>query len=200
MTEGSVQLRRYIAMRRRGVERGEAAHEVGFSLEEARMWDEDEAKGELAWVGPDPDAKPKRGGIDRITMKVGGGPEVDITEAMKARMAAGETEMFQDGAAAGGESKANGEPRDIVAEGLPSAVQLRSYIGRIERLNEEIAELNEDKTEIFKEAKELGFDTTVMKAVIKRRKAGEDATAQMDALIATYERAMSTQFELGLDS
>lgn len=51
---GSMQLRRYVALRRRGVERADACQQTGMSLTEAAMWDADDARGELGWVKPEP--------------------------------------------------------------------------------------------------------------------------------------------------
>jgi hypothetical protein len=50
MTEGSLQLRRYLAARRAGCPTESAAAQVGMSLSEARLTDADEAKGLLAHI------------------------------------------------------------------------------------------------------------------------------------------------------
>ena len=47
--------------------------------------------------------------------------------------------------------------------------ELRRYIERVERLNEEIKDLGSDRTEVFAEAKGNGFDTAAMRRAIKRR-------------------------------
>ena len=41
--------------------------------------------------------------------------------------------------------------------------QLKALIERVERINSEIAEKNEDKAEIFKESKAAGFDNRIIK-------------------------------------
>lgn len=48
--------------------------------------------------------------------------------------------------------------------------QLRSYIERIEKLQEEIDNLNADKREVYNEAKANGFDKTVMGQIVQHRK------------------------------
>ncbi len=76
--------------------------------------------------------------------------------------------------------------------GIP-ADRLYSFIRRIEQLQEELDVLNEDKAENFKAAKSAGFDTNVMKAVIKRRRLGKGAAEEADSLLATYERAVENE-------
>lgn len=73
-----------------------------------------------------------------------------------------------------------------------TADRLRSFVERVERINTEIAERNEDKAEIFKEAKGEGFDTKIMKKVIARRAKDPQALATEAALIETYEAALGT--------
>lgn len=63
---------------------------------------------------------------------------------------------------------------------------LRSFIERVERLNEEIKGLSEDRSEIFKEAKDQGFDVAAMKQVIKIRGMDPDDREAQEALVDTY--------------
>ena len=51
-----------------------------------------------------------------------------------------------------------------------AADHLRSYIERVERLEEEKKALSDDVKEIFAEAKGTGFDTKAMRAILKFRK------------------------------
>ena len=48
--------------------------------------------------------------------------------------------------------------------------QLRDIVERIERVEEEIRELNEAKKEIFQEAKSNGFDAKVLREIVRLRK------------------------------
>ena len=48
--------------------------------------------------------------------------------------------------------------------------QLRAIVERIERVEEEIRELNEAKKEIFQEAKSNGFDAKVLREIVRLRK------------------------------
>lgn len=66
---------------------------------------------------------------------------------------------------------------------------LISAVERIERLEEEIKGLSEDKTEVFKEAKSAGFDTKTLRKVISLRKMDPDDRAQAAALLELYMEA-----------
>ena len=48
--------------------------------------------------------------------------------------------------------------------------RLKSYVERIERLNEEKAALAEDIKEVFAEVKSAGFDVKTVREIIKERK------------------------------
>ena len=75
--------------------------------------------------------------------------------------------------------------------------RLRSFIARIERMEEEKSELAQDIKEIYSEAKAVGFDTKIMKIIIKRRKIDADKRSETDSLVETYEAAIDgTQFDL----
>jgi len=68
--------------------------------------------------------------------------------------------------------------------------RLLSFVQRIEHVQDQLDGLNDDKGEIFKEAKSTGFDTNVMKAILKRRRNGKGATEEADSLLSIYERAI----------
>ena len=67
---------------------------------------------------------------------------------------------------------------------------LKAYVERIERLNEEIKALNQDKADIFAEARGNGFDVKTMKALIRRRQMTGMELSEADALLELYERAV----------
>lgn len=71
-----------------------------------------------------------------------------------------------------------------------TAEQLRSYIERIERLEEEKAELAANVREIFAEAKANGFDTKVMRQVLKLRKMDANDRAEQKSLLDLYLHAL----------
>ena len=68
--------------------------------------------------------------------------------------------------------------------------QLRSFIERIERLEEERKTLAEDIKEVFTEAKGSGFDTKIMREIIKIRRMDEDDFDEQETLLDIYKRAL----------
>ncbi len=71
------------------------------------------------------------------------------------------------------------------------AVQrLRAFVERVERLEEERAALGADIREVFAEAKGNGFDTKIMRQVIKLRKMETADRQEQDHLLDLYKRAL----------
>jgi len=70
--------------------------------------------------------------------------------------------------------------------------RVRSFVERIEQLEQEIAELNEAKKEVFAEAKGEGFDVKVLKEIIKLRKQDKDDRDEHETLLDVYMRAMES--------
>ncbi|WP_366656827.1 DUF2312 domain-containing protein [Fodinicurvata sp. EGI_FJ10296] len=68
--------------------------------------------------------------------------------------------------------------------------QLRSYIERIERLEEEKATLQNDMKEVFAEAKGNGFDVKIMRQVLKLRKMEAADRSEQEELLELYKRAL----------
>jgi uncharacterized protein (UPF0335 family) len=68
--------------------------------------------------------------------------------------------------------------------------RLKSFIERVERLEEEKRALAEDIKEVFAEAKGVGFDVKIMRQIIKIRKMDEDDLDEQEALLDTYMRAI----------
>jgi uncharacterized protein (UPF0335 family) len=74
--------------------------------------------------------------------------------------------------------------------GMGANNQLEGLISRIERLESEKADLQSDIGEVYKEAKELGFDTKIIRKVVKLRKMSPEERANEAALIDTYMEAL----------
>lgn len=68
--------------------------------------------------------------------------------------------------------------------------KLRSYIERIERIDEKRKALAADAAEIFNEAKSIGFDTKIMRKVLALRKKTKSEREEEDAILTTYLHAM----------
>jgi uncharacterized protein (UPF0335 family) len=74
--------------------------------------------------------------------------------------------------------------------------ELKSIVSRIEQINAELENGNADKAEIFKEAKNGGFDVKVLKKVIQLRAASDDERQkqlELDSMVEVYLMALSGQ-------
>ena len=68
--------------------------------------------------------------------------------------------------------------------------QLRSFIERIERLEEEKRTLSADIKDVYAEAKGNGFDTKIIREIIKIRRMDEDDLDEQETLLDVYKRAL----------
>ncbi|OXT02578.1 DUF2312 domain-containing protein [Notoacmeibacter marinus] len=68
--------------------------------------------------------------------------------------------------------------------------QLRAFIERIERLEEEKKTIADDIKDIFAEAKGSGFDTKAMRTIIRLRKQEEAERQEAEAMIDLYKEAL----------
>jgi uncharacterized protein (UPF0335 family) len=68
--------------------------------------------------------------------------------------------------------------------------QLRAFIERIERLNEEKKALSEDIKEVYGEAKGTGFDVKIIRKIISIRGQDPDKRVEEETLIDLYLAAL----------
>lgn len=68
--------------------------------------------------------------------------------------------------------------------------RLRSFIERIERLEEEKAALSGDIREVYAEAKGTGFDAKIMRQIVKLRKLDNAERQEQEALLDLYKQAV----------
>ena len=68
--------------------------------------------------------------------------------------------------------------------------QIRAYVERVERLEEEIKDLNRDKSEVYSEAKGNGFDVPTIKKIVRIRKLDHAERLEQDALLDLYMSAL----------
>lgn len=68
--------------------------------------------------------------------------------------------------------------------------QLKSFLERIEKLDEERAALSADIKEVFSEAKGTGFDTKIMRQVLRMRKLDTAEFQEQEAMLDLYLTAM----------
>lgn len=71
-----------------------------------------------------------------------------------------------------------------------AAGQLRSLIERIERLEEEKSALTSDIREVYAEAKGHGFDTKIMRQVVRMRKLDRADRQEQEAVLDLYMSAL----------
>ncbi len=77
-----------------------------------------------------------------------------------------------------------------MADGNVSAEQLRLFIERIERLEEEKRGIADDVKDVYGEAKANGYDTKTMRAIVRLRRMEKNARDEQDALLETYRTAL----------
>jgi len=71
-----------------------------------------------------------------------------------------------------------------------AADQLRLFIERIERLEEEKKGIADDVKDVYSEAKSQGYDTKTMRAIVRLRKMEKHARDEAEALLETYKVAL----------
>jgi uncharacterized protein (UPF0335 family) len=76
------------------------------------------------------------------------------------------------------------DPGGIAAE------QLKSFVERIERLEEEKKALADDIKDVYAEAKANGFDTKILRQVIRLRKQDADERAEQETILDLYLAAL----------
>lgn len=82
--------------------------------------------------------------------------------------------------------------------GNNSAAQLKAFIERIEKLEEEKKAIADDIKDVYAEMKSTGFDTTAARALVKIR--AQDATKRQEreAILETYMHALGMLSDLPL--
>lgn len=84
----------------------------------------------------------------------------------------------------------------MVQVGGVAGDHLKSYIERVERLEEEKATISTDIREVFAEAKANGFDVKTIRQVLKLRKMEPSDRSEQEYLLDTYMRALGMLPEL----
>ncbi len=71
-----------------------------------------------------------------------------------------------------------------------AAGELRQFIERYERLEQEKKDIADQQKEVMAEAKGRGYDTAVLKKVIALRKKDPQEIAEEEAILEMYKEAM----------
>ena len=68
--------------------------------------------------------------------------------------------------------------------------KLKQYIDRIERLEVDKKNVSKDIKSVYLEAQAEGFDTKIMRQVVRLRKMEKDARDEADMMLETYRNAI----------
>ncbi|WP_224823277.1 DUF2312 domain-containing protein [Cognatishimia sp. MH4019] len=71
-----------------------------------------------------------------------------------------------------------------------TADELRQFVERVERLEQEKKDLADQVKEVMAEAKGRGYDTKVMRKVIALRKRDQNDIAEEEAVLEMYKEAL----------
>ena len=68
--------------------------------------------------------------------------------------------------------------------------QLKAFVERIERLEEEKKALSDDIRDVYAEAKGNGFDVKALRTIVRLRKQDENERAEAESILETYMQAL----------
>jgi uncharacterized protein (UPF0335 family) len=74
-----------------------------------------------------------------------------------------------------------------------TSAELRQFVERIERLQSDVKDIQDDIKEVKAEAKGRGYDTKVIMALIKERKQDPNDRAEFDAVMEMYREALGME-------
>lgn len=85
------------------------------------------------------------------------------------------------------------QSEERIMSNVVAADQLRLFIERIERLEEEKRGLADDVKDVYSEAKSNGYDTKTMRKIVALRKLEPHVRTEAEMLLATYCQALGIQ-------
>lgn len=77
-----------------------------------------------------------------------------------------------------------------MADSQIAADQLRLFLERIERLEEEKKGIADDIRDVYSEAKGQGYDTKTMRTLVRLRRLDKPTRQEQDALLEVYRSAL----------
>ncbi len=86
------------------------------------------------------------------------------------------------------------EESGIAAAGSIAADQLKSFVERIERLEEGKKAVADDIKDVYAEAKGNGFDVKILRQVIRIRKQDKSEREEMAAILDLYMQALGMSY------
>ncbi|OWZ25121.1 DUF2312 domain-containing protein [Wolbachia endosymbiont of Wuchereria bancrofti] len=75
------------------------------------------------------------------------------------------------------------------------AEELKGYVERIEKLEQEKKNVQDQIRDVYAKAADKGWNTKVMKQIIRLRKMEDDDRAEQEILLDTYKRALGMSCE-----
>ena len=82
---------------------------------------------------------------------------------------------------------------DETTEKNVAADQLRLFIERVERLEEEKKGMSDDIRDVYSEAKAMGYDPKIMREIVRLRKMEPHDRQEMQAILETYMSALGLE-------
>lgn len=79
-----------------------------------------------------------------------------------------------------------------------AGAHLRSFVERIERLEEDRASIGADIREVYAEAKGVGFDVKALRIIVRERREDADKLAERKAVLEIYRAALGDFAETDL--
>lgn len=76
--------------------------------------------------------------------------------------------------------------------------QLKAYIERVEKLEEDKKAIADDIKDVYAEAKANGFDVKALRSIVKMRKQDADERREQEAILETYLHALGMLADLPL--
>jgi uncharacterized protein (UPF0335 family) len=68
--------------------------------------------------------------------------------------------------------------------------QLKAFVERVERLEEEKKAIGDDIRDVYSEAKANGFDVKALRTIVRLRKQDVEERKEQEAILATYMHAL----------
>lgn len=79
---------------------------------------------------------------------------------------------------------------DNLYGGVVNDAALRSYVERVSGLHDERDTINEDIREVYKEAKDAGFNTTILRELVRESRMEPDARDNRYVILDAYRHAL----------
>ena len=77
-----------------------------------------------------------------------------------------------------------------MSEATTADEQLRLFIERVERLEEEKKGISDDIRDVYNEAKSQGYDPKIMRQIVRLRNMKPDDRREMEMVLDTYKAAL----------